>query len=54
MSPSSRDMNFDSMVEPAIEVCLDDFHEVAPLPKVSTYPLVELTLSLSLTQFASY
>ena len=29
-------MNSDSMVERAIQVCLEDFHEIAPAPKVNT------------------
>ena len=31
-----RAMNFNSMVERAIHVCLKDFHEIAPAPKVNT------------------
>ena len=31
---NSRAINSDSMVEVAIEVCLDDFHAIGPPPKV--------------------
>ena len=33
---NSRAMNSYSMVECAIQVCFEDFHEIAPAPKVST------------------
>ena len=45
----SSAMNSDFIVDLAMQVFFDDFHEIAPPHNVKTYPLVELTSSLSLT-----
>ena len=50
---NSRAMNSDSMVECAIQVCLEDFHEIAPARTKCAIQLVELSSSLSNTQFPS-
>ena len=34
-------MNLASIVDRVMQVCLDDFQETAPPPKVKTYPLVD-------------
>ena len=39
----SNAINSDSIVERAMQVCLDDFQETAPPPIVNTYPLVDFT-----------
>ena len=50
---NSNAINSDSIVDLAIQVCFADFQDIVlPLSK-NIYPLVELTSSLSLTQFAS-
>ena len=43
----SKAMNFDSMVDHAIHVCLEDFHDISRPPKVNIYPLVDLDSKLS-------
>jgi len=37
----SKAINFDSIVERAIHVCLKDFQDTAAPPRVNTYPLVD-------------
>src|SRR5262249_6607117 len=49
----SNAINSDSIVDRAIHVCLEDFHETAAPPNVKTYPLVDLVSVLSEIQFAS-
>ena len=48
----SKATNSDSMVDLAMQVCLDDFQETAPLASVNTYPLVGFTSSASEIQLA--
>ena len=49
----SKATNSDSMVDVAMQVCLDDFQETAPLVSVNTYPLVGFTSSVSEIQLTS-
>ena len=49
----SKTMNFDSIVERAIHVCLKDFQNTAAPPRVNTYPLVDFDSSESVIQLAS-
>ena len=49
----SKAMNSDSMVNHAIHVCLEDFHDIVVPPKVNIYPLVDLDSKLSEIQLAS-
>ena len=49
----SSAINTDSIVDIAIHVCLEDFHDIAAPPRVNTYPLVDLVSILSDIQFAS-
>ena len=49
----SKAMNSDFMVDHAIHICLEDFHDIAPPPKVNIYPLVDLDSKLSKIQLAS-
>ena len=49
----SKAINYDSIVERAIHVCLDDFHDTAAPPSVNTYPLVDLLSVLPEIQLAS-
>ena len=37
----SKAISSDSMVEWVIHVCLEDFYETAPPPRVNIYPLVD-------------
>ncbi|KAA0058519.1 putative RING-H2 finger protein ATL71 [Cucumis melo var. makuwa] len=46
---NSNAINSDSIVDLAIQVCFADFQDIAPPPSKNTYPLVELTSSLSMT-----
>ena len=46
-------MNFDSMVDHAMHVCLKDFHDIVVPPKVNIYPLVDLDSKLSKIQLTS-
>lgn len=47
-------INSDSIVNLAIHVCLVDFQEIAALPRLNTYPLVDLILLLPRVPFASH
>ena len=49
----SKATNSDSMVDLAMQVCLDDFQETAPPGSLNTYPLVGFTSSVSEIQLAS-
>ena len=49
----SKATNSDSMVDHAMQVCLDDFQETAPPANVNTYPLVGFTSYVSEIQLAS-
>ena len=49
----SKAINYDSIVERAIHVCLEDFQEIAAPPNVNTHPLVDLVSVLSEIQLAS-
>ena len=49
----SKAMNFDSMVDRAIHVFLEDFHDIYAPPKVNIYPLVDLDSKLLEIQLAS-
>ena len=49
----SKATNYDSMVDLAMQVCLDDFQETAPPASVNTYPLVGFTSSVLEIQLAS-
>ena len=49
----SSAMNSDSIVDLAIQVYFEDFHEIAALPSVKTYPLVDLKSFTSDIQFGS-
>ena len=49
----SKPMNFDSIVERAIHVCLEDFQDTAAPPKINTYPLVDFDSSEFVIQLAS-
>ena len=40
-SALSKAMNSDSIVERAIQVCLDDFQDISPPPIVKTYTHVD-------------
>ena len=46
-------MNFDSIVEQAIHVCLEDFQDTAAPARVNTYPLVDFDSSEFAIQLAS-
>jgi len=50
---SSKAMNFDSIVEWVIHVCLKDFQDIVAPPRVNTYPLVNFDFSESAIQLAS-
>lgn len=43
----SSAINYDSIVDLAIQVYLVDFHDTAAPPNVNTYPLVDLLFVLS-------
>jgi len=45
--PLSKAINSDSIVERAIQVCLEDFQGTIALPRVKMYPLVDLNSSES-------
>lgn len=49
----ARAINSDSMVDRAIHVYFEDFHDTAAPPRVNTYPLVDLVSKLSEIQLAS-
>ena len=49
----SKAMNSDSMVDRAIHVYLEDFHDITAPPIVNIYPLVNLDSKLSEIQLAS-
>ena len=49
----SNAMNSDSIVDLAMQVCLEDFQETTAPPKVNTYPLVDLVSLESDIQLAS-
>ena len=42
----SKAINSDSIVDRAIHICLEDFHDTAPPSKVNTYPLVDFVSSM--------
>ena len=49
----SKAINYDSIVDLAIHVCLDDLQDTAAPPNVNTYPLVDFVSLVSVIQFAS-
>ena len=49
----SKAMNFDSIVDLAMQVCLEDFQDIAAPPRVKIYPLVDFESLVSDIQFAS-
>ena len=49
----SKAMNSDSLVDLAMQVCLEDFQDRAIPPRVKTYPLVDFESLVSDIQFAS-
>ena len=49
----SKATNFDSMVDFAMQICLDDFQETTLPASVNTYSLVGFTSSISEIQLAS-
>ena len=49
----SNAMNSDSIVDLAMQVCLEDFQVTVAHPKVNTYPLVDLVSLESDIQLAS-
>ena len=49
----SKAINSDSIVDLAIQVCLDDFQDTAAPPSVNTYPLVDFVPLVPVIQFAS-
>ena len=49
----SKAMNSDSMVDHAIHICLEEFHDIVVPPKVNIYPLIDLDSKLSEIQLAS-
>ena len=49
----SKTINLDPIVDLAITVCLEDFHDTAALANVNTYPLVDFESFISDIQFAS-
>ena len=49
----SKAMNFDSIVEWVIHVCLKDFQDTAAPPRVNTYPLFDFDFSESAIQLTS-
>ena len=49
----SKAINLDYIVDLAIHVCLDDFHDIATPPIVNIYPLVDFESLVSDIQFAS-
>ena len=46
-------MNYDSIAERAIRVCLEYFQDTAAPPRVNPYPLVDFDSSESAIQLAS-
>ena len=49
----SKIINSDSIVERAMQVCLKYFQDIAALPRVNTYPLVDFDSSKSAIQIVS-
>jgi len=49
----SKAINFDSIVERAMQVCLKDFQDTVAPPRVNTYSLVDFDFSESAIQLAS-
>ena len=49
----SKAMNSDSIVDLAMQVCLEDFQDTVAPPRVKTYPLVDFESLVSDIQFAS-
>ena len=49
----SKAMNSDSIVDLAIQVCLEDFHDTAAPPSINTNPLVDFESFESEIQLAS-
>ena len=49
----SKAMNFDSIVDLAMQVCLEDFQDTAAPPRVKTYPLMDFESLVSDIQFVS-
>ena len=46
-------INFNSIVEREIHICLEDFQDTTAPPRVNTYPLVDFDSSVSTIQLAS-
>ena len=46
-------MNSESIVDLAMQVCLEDFQDTATPPRVKTYPLVDFKSLVADIQFAS-
>ena len=46
-------MNFDSIVDLAMQFCLEDFQDTDAPPSIKTYPLVDFESLVSDIQFAS-
>jgi hypothetical protein len=49
----STTINFDSIVNLVIHIYLEDFHDIATLPSVKIYPLVDFKFLISDIQLAS-
>ena len=49
----SRAMNSDSIIDLAMQVCLEDFQDTVAPPRVKTYPLVDFESLVSDIQFVS-
>ena len=49
----SKTINSDSIVERAMQVCLEDFQDTTVSPRVNMYPLVNFDSSESAIQLAS-
>ena len=48
----SKEINFDSIVDLEIQVCLDYFQDTTAPPSVNTYPLVDFVSLVLVIQFA--
>jgi len=49
----SKAINSDSIVERAMQFCLEDFQDTVASPRVKMYPLIDFDFSESIIQFAS-
>ena len=49
----SKDINFDSILDLVMQVCMEDFQDTTAPPRVKTYPLVNFESLVSDIQFAS-